>query len=156
MSMSERNPGPGAPDPLDDMAPCGLDCGRCLSNPGSAIARLARELRAELGGFAALAERFAGMDAAFGAYGGFERLLDRLGGGQCTGCRSGRCLLSSCGVKDCAAARGVRWCFQCPEFPCRRTNLPPALHERWRANNQRMAARGPEAFFAAMRKQPRY
>lgn len=138
------------------VAPCGLDCGRCLSNPESPISRLSSELRMELGGFAAMAERFAGMDPAFAGYPGFAAVLDRFADAGCTGCRDGKCLLATCGVQDCAPERGVDWCFECADFPCDRTNLPPMLQERWRRNNERMREIGPEAYLAEIRKKPRY
>jgi len=138
------------------VAPCGLDCGRCLSNPQSPISGLSRDLRGQLGGFAALAGRFAGMDPVFANYDGFADVLDRLADAGCTGCRSGQCLLSSCKVGACVAERGVDWCFQCAQFPCQDTGLPPLLLNRWKMNNERMRDVGPEAYFAAMRKEPRY
>ncbi len=167
MSMNERDgdarpaPGDAATDPEREalrraVAPCGLDCGRCLSNPESPIATLARDLRRELGGFAAMAERFAGMDPAFAQYPGFAAVLDRLADADCSGCRDGRCLLTSCGVKDCAPAHGVDWCCECPEFPCEKSNLPPMLRQRWRRNTERIRELGPAAWLDAIRKKPRY
>ncbi|BBD08967.1 DUF3795 domain-containing protein [Desulfovibrio ferrophilus] len=141
---------------VDQVAPCGLDCGRCLDNPDSAICGLSQRLREELGGFSALAERFAKMDPAFGEYPAFERLLDRLGKGGCTGCRSGNCLLSGCGVKDCVREQGVDFCHECGDFPCNKTMLPPALHERWKQNNERMREMGLEVYLAEARLKPRY
>jgi len=141
---------------VEQVAPCGLDCGRCLDNPGSPVCRLAGELKRELGGFAALAERFAGMDPAFGEYAGFERVLVRLAKGGCTGCRSGNCLLTSCRVKDCVRAKGVDFCHECGDFPCGDTGLPEMLNERWKKNNQRMRELGLAAYLADMREKPRY
>lgn len=138
------------------VAPCGLDCGRCLDNPTSPICGLAQGLKAELGGFAALADRFAGMDPVFADYPAFERLLERLGRGGCTGCRSGNCLLSSCGVKDCVRGQGVDFCHECGEFPCDKTMLPPMLHERWLRNNERMREVGLETYLTQLRLKPRY
>ncbi|MBU1003638.1 MAG: DUF3795 domain-containing protein [Proteobacteria bacterium] len=138
------------------VAPCGLDCGRCLDNPASPICGLSRRLKGELGGFAALAGRFAGMDPVFKEYQAFDRLLERLGKGGCTGCRSGNCLLTSCGVKDCVRERSVDFCHECGEFPCDRTLLPAVLHERWQRNNERMREVGLEAFLAQTRLKPRY
>lgn len=149
-----------ASDATEDLrravAPCGLDCGRCLSNPDSPICRLSRGLRHELGGFADVAGRFAGMDPVFAEYGGFAKVLDRFADGGCSGCRGGRCLLSSCGVKDCVLEHRVDWCFQCAEFPCDRTNLPPMLRDRWQHNNERMREVGPAAYLEEMRKKSRY
>lgn len=141
---------------LREVAPCGLDCGRCLDNPDSAISRLAVRLADELGGFAALAERFSGMDPAFADYPAFDAVLARLGKGGCSGCRDGNCLLSSCTVKDCVKQHGVDFCHECGDFPCGDTGLPPALVERWKKNNQRMRELGLEVYLAEMRMKPRY
>lgn len=143
-------------DLAEIVAPCGLDCGRCLDNPGSPISRHARELRRELGGFAAVAERFAGMDPAFADYAAFEKVLDRFAGAGCSGCRGGQCLLKACRVKHCVKERGVDWCHQCAAFPCEETGLPPMLHERWKNNNERMREVGVAAYLAEQREKPRY
>jgi hypothetical protein len=142
---------------LRRVAPCGLDCGRCLDNPESPIAFHARELRRELGGAARLAAFFAkGVDPAFAAYADFERLLDRLGRGQCRGCREGTCFFSACRVKDCVKERGVDFCFQCGRFAECDPGLPPGLAERWHANNRRLAEVGLAAYAAWLATQPRY
>jgi hypothetical protein len=140
----------------DRIAPCGLDCGRCLDNPDSPIGRLARELARELGGFGKRAAFFARLDPAFAAYPEFESLLGRLGRGGCGGCRTGNCLLADCRVKDCVRERGVDFCFQCPDFSACDPGLPPGLAERWRDNNRHMAAIGIKAYVVWLDDQPRY
>ncbi len=30
-----------------------------------------------------------------------------------------------CKIASCAFTKGVRWCFECPEFPCETTKLGP-------------------------------
>lgn len=41
----------------------------------------------------------------------------------CSGCRSfrgaGRGLCRKCARRDCCEGRGLRWCFECNDFPCR-------------------------------------
>ncbi|MGD8563143.1 MAG: DUF3795 domain-containing protein [Desulfarculaceae bacterium] len=43
---------------------------------------------------------------------------------QCDGCLSDRvspgCRECRHGFRTCAAAQGVTWCFECPDFPCQR------------------------------------
>ena len=43
---------------------------------------------------------------------------------RCSGCHSDQvmvtCVECKAGFRDCAREHGVRWCFQCPDFPCRR------------------------------------
>ena len=141
---------------LQRIAPCGLDCGRCLDNPASPIGRHARELARELGGFGRRAAFFARLDPVFAAYPDFERVLTRLGQGGCSGCRTGKCLLAECRVKDCVVARGVDFCFECRDFATCDPGLPPGLAERWRANNERMASSGLSAYALWLDDQPRY
>ncbi|WP_428559252.1 MAG: DUF3795 domain-containing protein [Solidesulfovibrio sp. DCME] len=141
---------------LRRIAPCGLDCGRCLDNPDSPIVRHARALRGELGGFGHRAPFFAAMDPAFAAYAAFEALLDRLGRASCRGCREGQCLLASCRVKDCVGRHGVDFCHACPEFETCDPGLPEGLTERWRANNRRLAEMGLAAYADWVATKPRY
>lgn len=141
---------------LRRVAPCGLDCGRCLDNPGSPLAGHARALRRELGGFARRAAYFTEFDPAFAAYADFERLLERFGHGGCAGCRQGTCLFAACRVKDCVMERGVDFCFACDRFADCDPGLPPGLAERWRANNRRLAEMGLPAYAAWLDNQPRY
>ena len=141
---------------LRRIAPCGLDCGRCLDNPDSPIGRHARELARELGGFGKRAAFFSQLDPVFAAYPDFERVLTRLGQGGCSGCRAGTCLLGECRVKDCVRERGVAFCFACADFAACDPGLPPGLAERWRANNRRMAESALTAYALWLDGQPRY
>ncbi|KAF5034603.1 hypothetical protein DSECCO2_594390 [anaerobic digester metagenome] len=145
-----------ASDLLRRIAPCGLDCGRCLDNPESPIAAHARALRGELGDFGRRAAFFASMDPAFAAYADFEKLLARLGRGACHGCREGQCLLASCRVKDCVGEHGVDFCCDCTEFAACDPGLPGPLAARWRANNERIREMGLAAYAAWLATQPRY
>ena len=139
------------------MAPCGLDCGKCLANPDSRIAVLARELRGELGGFGSYAGRFALMNPVFSRYADFAALLDHLAdGGTCPGCRTGRCLFAGCEVGRCTRERGVDYCSECDEFPCAKANLPAHLDALWRATTAAIREMGPEAFYETIRNRPRY
>ena len=38
---------------------------------------------------------------------------------DCGGCK-GRCICPPCGIKDCAAAKGLDHCGECADFPCER------------------------------------
>lgn len=141
------------------LAPCGLRCGDCLAHDQGAIGRLASELSERLGNFRAYAERFAGYDPAFADYPAFERMLTRLAAPTCPGCRASGpngCIHAACAVRPCARAKGVDFCFQCPDFPCDRHGFPAPLADRWRRHNERMAAVGPAAFAEEVRHTPRY
>ncbi len=138
------------------LAACGLDCGRCLSHPGSPISRHARGLLDELGNFAARAAFFARLDPVFEHYAAFEAVAKRFAAADCTGCRSGTCLLGNCAVQTCVKARGVDFCFECGEFPCDRTGFSEMLHARWLANNEKMRELGLAAYMAWVAQQARY
>lgn len=139
------------------LAPCGLDCGKCLAFRGGEIQRHAEGLRCGLGDtFAAYAERFSGMRPEFGGYEAFRALLDVFAAGSCGGCRASGCLFTACGVTVCVRERGVDFCFQCAEFPCDHHGMPEQLAERWHINNRRMAESGPGAFFERIKDKPRY
>ena len=138
------------------LAPCGLRCDACLARLDGEVEFLAKQLRARFGGFMAYHERFAEMDPAFKDYPAFERMLDHLSQGKCSGCRSGQCLLKGCPVQACTAEKGVDFCYLCTEFPCDRLDSMPFLKDRWLAANKHMAETGPEAFWLGIRDKPRY
>jgi len=139
------------------LSPCGLDCGACLANPEGPIARLARDLREALGGFADYAPRFAAFNPVFGRYPDFAALLDHLAdNGTCPSCRSGRCLFQGCAVSRCTRERGLDYCSECPEFPCATANLPFHLDTLWRKSTAAIREMGPEAYYAAIKDRPRY
>jgi hypothetical protein len=138
------------------VAPCGLYCGKCLAYPESPISLLSRQLRKELGGFAAMAGRFAAMDPVFDGYAQFQQILDKFSLGGCSGCRSGDCLYRGCRVKRCVRERGVEFCFQCTDFPCTNSELPPSVKERWENANRMMAEQGVLSYYKAIKDSPRY
>lgn len=139
------------------IAPCGLNCGKCLAFEGGDIQRLSRELTDRLGpNFQAYADRLSAMNPALGNYGSFRDLLEYLGSGECGGCRGQGCLFQACKVPACAGEHGVDFCFECKHFPCERHGMPPGLAERWRQNNESMRDTGLEAFYELSRQSPRY
>ena len=85
-------------------APCGLDCFNCSSH----VANITPEYRARV------AEKFGVKPEDTGCNGG---------------CRAvkGHCLWTNglCATYACAEAKGVEYCFECDEFPCRR--LAPSI-----------------------------
>ena len=70
-----------------------------------------------MGSFAEYADRFAAMDPVFEEYAAFDRILRRFAEkAECTGCRTGECLLKGCKVQTCVKDKGVDFCFQCQEL----------------------------------------
>lgn len=140
-----------------EVAPCGLSCGKCLAFGDGEIKRHASMLKEALGeNFAAYAERFAGMNPAFEGYGQFREMLDFLASGSCSGCRGQGCLFGDCPVKDCVRQHGVRYCFECGKFPCDEHGLPEFLAERWQSNNERMRDKGLAVYALELRGRHRY
>jgi hypothetical protein len=141
---------------IDMVAPCGLDCRKCLARKGGDIQTLSAALGERLGEFGRYAERFAGYDPAFGGYPQFRTLLDRLAAGTCSGCRAGGCIHPGCAIRPCVLEKGVDFCYECAEFPCDRADAMPELKERWARSNARMREAGPEAYCRELQDRPRY
>ncbi|OQX17548.1 MAG: hypothetical protein BWK76_10460 [Desulfobulbaceae bacterium A2] len=143
-------------DILRVLAPCGLNCAKCLAFVDGDIAKTASELQRLLGNFDTYARRFSSFKPVFDNYPPFKELLQHFTQASCRGCRQGDCLYPNCGVTACARERGVDFCFQCPEFPCEKTNFDPDLKARWLHMNSLMREQGIEAYFEATRNAPRY
>jgi hypothetical protein len=141
---------------LERLAPCGLNCAKCMAFANGDIKKHALELKRLLGAFDNYAQRFSHFAPVFENYPSFKKLLDHFAQAGCKGCRHGDCLYPSCGVAPCYKQKGVDFCFQCDEFPCAKTNFDPNLKARWIKMNYRMKEKGVEAYFAESKKLPRY
>ncbi|MGE5584000.1 MAG: DUF3795 domain-containing protein [Bacillota bacterium] len=145
-------------DVLDVLAPCGLNCAKCFAFYEGEVGLYSARLQDLLGDFDRYAERFsrlAGLEV-FSNYPSFKELLSYLAQADCRGCRNGDCRYTGCGVITCYRQMGVDFCFECPEFPCARTNFDPDLERRWRQMNTRMREVGPEEYLKETRDLPRY
>jgi len=143
-------------DILNDLAPCGLSCGKCFAFAQGAIGSHSRELLRLLGNFDVYAERFSDFQPEFKEYPSFKKLLQYFSRPGCAGCRQGVCLYPNCGVTACYREKGVDFCFQCHEFPCDKSNFDPHLKKRWIAMNERMKEIGVEGYHEETRDDPRY
>ena len=76
--------------------------------------------------------------------------------GDCSGCREGSCLFTDCGVSACSKQKNIDFCFQCPEFPCEKTNFDSDLKKRWLLMNNRMKEIGIEKYYQETKDLPRY
>lgn len=142
---------------LHRIAPCGLDCGKCIAFADGPVRKAAQELISLLGdNFHTYAERFAAHTPVFAEYAAFRSLLDHLAQGEYRGCRSGSCLFQACRVQHCVREHEVDYCFQCDAFPCATTELPPRLENLWRKNNTLMKTIGVEEFARRIKDRPRY
>jgi len=144
-------------DLITIIAPCGLNCGKCLAFEDGEIRSHAQELLKLLGeNFSGYAARFADMDPVFGGYEQFAALLEYLATGACGGCRKQGCLFKACRVQECVREQGVDFCFECEEFPCGVHGFPEGLRKRWEGNNRRIKALGLERYYEEVKDEPRY
>jgi Protein of unknown function (DUF3795) len=141
---------------LDRLAPCGLDCHRCVMCSDGVVKRSAAALVAALEGFENMAPRVTARAPALEGYRQFADVLAVFAGASCTGCRGGGSTLPFCAARTCFREQGVDYCFQCREYPCKRNQYPESFEERWRANNDRMREVGVEQYYRESLQQPRY
>lgn len=141
---------------LDFIAPCGLNCRKCLANVRGEIAGHSIELQKLLGNFDIYAERFSSFHPIYKNYPSFKKLLSHLAKPDCNGCRQGTCKYPNCGVAECYKNKGVDFCFQCDEFPCEKTNFDPHLKARWIKTNKRMKEIGVESYYEETKDLCRY
>ena len=141
---------------LNILAPCGLNCKKCMANTNGDIKRHSTMLKELLGSFDNYAKRFSKFLPVFGNYPQFKGLLNHFTQGNCSGCRKGDCRYPNCGVASCYRQKGVDFCFQCGEFPCEKTNFDPDLKARWIKMNYRMKEIGVQAYFEETKDLPRY
>ena len=143
-------------DILGRLAPCGLDCQRCVMCADGVIQRSAAELTTALEGFENMAPRVTAHAPALAGYQQFRDVLHFFADASCTGCRGGGSSLPFCSARRCFKEQGVDYCFQCSEYPCDRNEYPQNLEERWRTVNDRMREVGVEEYYRESLRTPRY
>jgi hypothetical protein len=145
-------------DILNSLAPCGLNCMKCFAYEKGEIKYHSNSLKILLGNFKVYSERFVSLlnESRFENYKEFSEMLDLLTEANCTGCRNGECLLKSCGVIKCYKEKNVNFCFECNEFPCKKTNFDEHLERRWIQSNLRMKEIGIKKYYEEIKDIPRY
>lgn len=141
------------------IAPCGLDCSRCVGFAHGKISGHAKQIADSLGNnFETYVSRLKGFNPAMEKYEEFRILLDALAAPSCSGCRSdNRTCLPACNVADCVKKQEVEFCFECGDFPgCGKTGLPDTLLSLWRKNNELMKEKGVNRFIELQSEKPRY
>jgi hypothetical protein len=138
------------------LAPCGLNCAKCIGFADGDIKSRAGDMEKLLGSFDSYAERFSCFLPVFKNYPSFKELLNHFAQANCKGCRNGDCKYPNCGVAACYKQKGVDFCFQCEEFPCYKTNFDTNLNDRWIKMNTLMKQKGVEAYFEETKDLPRY
>jgi hypothetical protein len=143
-------------DISERLAPCGLDCHRCVAFERGDVRRLATELASALQGFENMAPKVADRVPGLKDYDLFAGILSHFAQAACPGCRAGGGPLPFCAARTCHREQGVDYCFQCGEYPCGRNGYPENLVARWRGNNDRMREAGVEQFYRESLERPRY
>ncbi|MCL5735907.1 MAG: DUF3795 domain-containing protein [Actinobacteria bacterium] len=141
---------------VESLAPCGIDCARCVYYEEGTVRRLAVDLSKALEGFGAMASKVSDRISCLSGYPEFAEVLSFLAGVSCAGCREGGSALPFCATRTCHREMGVEFCFQCAEYPCERNQYPENLRTRWRAINDRMRDVGPEEYYRESLSRPRY
>lgn len=151
--MEER---PTYAEVVSRLAPCGLDCERCVMCATGRVKTLATELADALRGFESMASRVADRLPSLREYSHFAEILGFFARVDCQGCRSGGPQLPFCAARTCYREQGVDFCFQCGEYPCERNAYPEAMAKRWLSMNDRMREVGVEEFYKESLARPRY
>jgi len=138
------------------IAPCGLNCSKCMGYEYGDIKRVASELKKLLGSFDSYAQRFSHAFPVFSNYPAFKDILNHFCAGNCRGCREGGCRYPGCVVAQCHIKEGVDFCFQCGKFPCDKTNFDSNLYNRWLNMNREMKEYGIEKYYDKTKNLPRY
>lgn len=141
---------------VERLAPCGIDCERCVMCSRGRVKDLAAGLGTALDGFENMAPRVADRFPVLRDYQGFVGILELFAGAACAGCREGGSSLPFCAARSCHKEQGVDFCFQCAEYPCTRNSYPENMTQRWRAYNDRMLEVGVEQYYRESLKRPRY
>ena len=141
---------------LGRLAPCGIDCHRCVMCADGVVQRAAADLSEAVRGFEGMAARMADRVPALAAYDRFKDVLDLFAEAGCTGCRAGGSTLTFCAARSCFKEQGVDYCFQCVLYPCDRNDYPEMFAARWRAANDRMREVGVEQFYVESLQKSRY
>ena len=142
---------------LEQLAPCGLDCGRCIRFENGTLSRAAKVLKEGLQGFGPMAERMAQHVPALGGYPQFEAMVDFLSDVNCTGCRQGStACLPTCTIRTCFREKGVDFCGDCADFPCEKSPYPGQFKQRWVEMNRRIHEVGAEQYYNEQVRKPRY
>lgn len=141
---------------LKQLAPCGLDCGRCADYENGEIKHLSSSLIRLLGSYERVAKMKAEARPLFNNYAQFEDILTAFSRASCSGCRGEnvQCFII-CAAKTCHKEKGVDFCFQCDEYPCEK-QFSSRLRERWRERNDRMKDLGVVQFYCEQKENSRY
>ncbi len=143
----------------ESLAPCGLCCETCFAHVDGDIRKYSMKLKEKLGNFHINARRFETLldDPIFKKYFYFKEMLDYFASTNCKGCRNEQCrMFKECGVRECNREQKIDFCYQCPQFPCDRTNFAPDMYKGWVTRNEKIKETGIEEFYETAKNRPRY
>jgi len=143
----------------DSIAPCGLSCETCFAHVDGDIRRYSLKLKEKLGNFDLYAKRFETLldNPIFAKYPDFKDMLNYFASENCKGCRNEQCkLFKSCGVRGCQQEKQIDYCYQCDEFPCKKTNFDESLYKSWVLINEKIKKTGIEQYYEKIKTRPRY
>lgn len=141
---------------VKDLAPCGLDCSRCVSYKNGDVVRLSSELKQALIHFDKMAEVTKKFNPVLNHYADFLAILEYFSNGQCEGCRSTLKPSPGCSIRTCHKQHNVNFCSECSSFPCTPNTYNPNLAQTWLENNQSILKDGVDAFYLQQKSKPRY
>ena len=100
---------------VNELAPCGLDCARCVSFKGGLVEQLSSQLLAALEGYEHIAKNAANFYPILAHYQTFIDVLSHFKThATCTGCRFTES--GGCGVRKCHKENHVNFCFECSSY----------------------------------------
>lgn len=141
---------------LNDLAPCGIDCSRCVVYKGGVIQKSSTELKKALTNFERKAEDFARMVPELEHYKEFTRILDFFTNPTCNGCRNGDSRNPACKINTCFKEKGVDFCYECDDYPCDKNSFNNEFKKKWIRINNSMKEMGLENYFRESKNKPRY
>lgn len=141
---------------VKDLAPCGIDCARCVSYSEGEVVRLSKALKESLVNFEQMAERTKAFQPVFNGYKEFAEVLEHFSNGNCLGCRSAGTPKCGCGINGCHKENCVNFCFECSKYPCTPNTFNDTVAAKWKSNNDQMQQMGADKFYSEQKAKPRY
>lgn len=141
---------------INELAPCGLDCSRCVSYKKGEVTRLSAKLLKALTNFEKVADRSKRFNPIFNSYPEFVAILEYFTKGNCLGCRFTDAPAPGCSIRACHKEHQVDFCAECSHFPCTPTTYTPDFTQTWLENNQAIQKQGLASFYESQKAKPRY
>ena len=120
---------------VKSIAPCGLDCSRCVSYKQGDIVSLSRELKEKLTNYEVFAERMKEVVPVLKDYSAFMNILEYFIQGDCDGCRNTDKPKCQCNINSCIKDHNVNFCAECSSFPCTPNSYNQNILDLWKDSN---------------------